>query len=97
MTGLAEFFLTGRHTKTTALETDLIHQTTMDGKRPDSSLHSQVGSETVQDLPLGKFAPYAFKMATGSGKTVVMAMLTVWSFFHRRKVKDSDLSTNFWW
>jgi type III restriction enzyme len=34
-------------------------------------------------------------MATGSGKTIVMAMAVVWSFFHKRMVKDSPLSTNF--
>jgi len=77
------------------LETDLIHQTTMDGKRQIRRYIPEVGSETVQDLPSENLRRYAFKMATGSGKTVVMAMLIVWSFFHRRKVKDSDLSTNF--
>ena len=34
-----------------------------------------------------------FKLATGSGKTWVMAV--VWSHFHKRRVAGSDLSTNF--
>ena len=35
------------------------------------------------------------KMATGSGKTLVMAMMMVWSYFHKLKVEGSDLSKNF--
>jgi type III restriction enzyme len=34
-------------------------------------------------------------MATGSGKTWVMAMAIVWSYFHKKHVPGSDLSTNF--
>ena len=34
-------------------------------------------------------------MATGSGKTWVMAMTIVWSHFHRKTVPGSGLSTNF--
>jgi type III restriction enzyme len=34
-------------------------------------------------------------MATGSGKTWVMAMALVWSHFHRKMVQGSTLSTNF--
>ncbi len=35
------------------------------------------------------------KMATGSGKTKVMSLLIVWSYFHRKYERDSDLSSNF--
>jgi len=48
-----------------------------------------------QDLPPERLRRHAFKMATGSGKTWVMAMAIVWSHFHRRRVPGSDLSTNF--
>ncbi len=34
-------------------------------------------------------------MATGSGKTWVMAMAVVWSHFHKQRVPGSALSTNF--
>jgi type III restriction enzyme len=34
-------------------------------------------------------------MATGSGKTWVMAMAIVWSYFNKKLVPGSDLSTNF--
>jgi type III restriction enzyme len=43
----------------------------------------------------GNFLRYALKLATGTGKTVVMAMLVTWSTLHKRKVSGSTLSTNF--
>lgn len=54
-------------------------------------------SEAVreQDLPPKDLRRYAFKMATGSGKTWVMAMVVVWSYFHRQMVEDSEMSSNF--
>jgi len=38
---------------------------------------------------------YALKLATGTGKTVVMALVVVWSTLHKRKVSGSPLSGNF--
>lgn len=38
---------------------------------------------------------YALKLATGTGKTVVMALLIVWSTLHSEKVSGSSLSRNF--
>ncbi|MCB9898692.1 MAG: DEAD/DEAH box helicase family protein [Planctomycetes bacterium] len=38
---------------------------------------------------------YALKLATGTGKTVVMALFVTWSTLHRRKVSGSSLSANF--
>ena len=43
----------------------------------------------------GDLIRYALKLATGTGKTVVMASVVVWSTLHRRKVSGSSLSTNF--
>jgi len=37
----------------------------------------------------------AVKMATGSGKTVVMALLVAWSYLHRKLEPGSDLADNF--
>lgn len=51
--------------------------------------------ETTQDLPPKDLRRYAFRMATGSGKTWVMAMVVVWCHLHRRLVPDSPLATNF--
>lgn len=54
-----------------------------------------VESVVVQDLPPAGLRRHAFKAATGSGKTVVMALGVVWSFFHRRMVPGSPLTDNF--
>lgn len=43
----------------------------------------------------GDLIRYALKLATGTGKTVVMALLITWSTLHRCKVSGSSLSTNF--
>lgn len=53
------------------------------------------GRVRLQELPLPDLRRYAFKMATGSGKTWVMALAIVWSYFHGKFVPGSDLSTNF--
>ena len=42
----------------------------------------------------GDLLRYAMKLATGTGKTVVMALLS-WSTLHKRKVSGSTLSNNF--
>ncbi len=38
---------------------------------------------------------YVFKMATGSGKTKVMSLTIVWSYFHKLYEKDPTLAQNF--
>jgi type III restriction enzyme len=43
----------------------------------------------------GDLLRYALKLATGTGKTLVMALLVVWSTLHKRKVSGSTLSSNF--
>ena len=43
----------------------------------------------------GNLLRYALKLATGTGKTLVMAMLVTWSTLHKRKVSGSTLSSNF--
>jgi len=43
----------------------------------------------------GELLRYALKLATGTGKTVVMAMLVTWATLHKRKVSGSSLSANF--
>ena len=70
-------------------------QETMDGRRQIRRYISELEKEGVQDLPPEKLRRYAFKMATGSGKTWVMAMVLVWSHFHKKRVPGSSLSTNF--
>ena len=43
----------------------------------------------------GDLLRYALKLATGTGKTVVMALFITWSALHKRKVSGSSLSANF--
>lgn len=47
------------------------------------------------DPSTDKWAKYAFKMATGSGKTMIMAMAVVWSYFNAIREKKGDFSKNF--
>ncbi len=70
-------------------------QTTMDGKRQVRRYVPELGRDGLQDLPPENLRRFAFKMATGSGKTWVMAMAVVWARFHKLRVPGSQLSTNF--
>ena len=87
-------------TYATVTQRDLISksiefQTTMDGRRQLRRYVPELEREGVQDLPPENLLRLAFKMATGSGKTWVMAMAVVWSRLHRQHVSGSQLSTNF--
>ena len=70
-------------------------QTGMDGRRQVRRYVPELERDGVQDLPPENLRRFAFKMATGSGKTWVMAMAVVWSRLHRQRVPGSSLSTNF--
>ncbi len=74
---------------------NIVFQTTMDNRRQIRRYVPELDGEGVQDLPPEDLRRFAFKMATGSGKTWVMAMTVVWSYFHKKRVPGSDLSTNF--
>ena len=69
--------------------------TTMDGRRQVRRWVPERDRDGVQDLPPEDLRRFAFKMATGSGKTWVMAMTIVWARFHKQRVPSSELSTNF--
>jgi type III restriction enzyme len=77
------------------LSKNIEFQTTMDGKRQIRRYVPELDGVGVQDLPPENLHRFAFKMATGSGKTWVIAMAVVWSHFHRKRVPGSELSTNF--
>ncbi len=47
------------------------------------------------DPELDQWAKYAFKMATGSGKTKVMSLVIVWSYFHALRESDSQMARHF--
>lgn len=49
-----------------------------------------------QKMPeTGELVRYALKLATGTGKTLVMALLIAWATLHQAKVSGSALSANF--
>ncbi len=70
-------------------------QTSTDGKRQIRRFIPELDQHGMQDLPPEDLRRFAFKMATGSGKTWVMAMMVVWSRFHKQRVPGSELSSNF--
>ncbi|CAA9283773.1 MAG: Type III restriction-modification enzyme helicase subunit, partial [uncultured Chloroflexia bacterium] len=79
-------------------EEDIFHETNAaTGRRRIRRYVPEHGveSEIVQDLPIENLWRLAFKAATGSGKTVTMALVVVWSYFHKRMVLGSPLSANF--
>lgn len=71
------------------------HGTGIDGQRQIIRFFPEAQSEGTQDLPPEGLARYAFKAATGSGKTVTMALIVAWSYFHRLRQPGSALSRNF--
>ncbi len=76
------------------LSQNIEFQTTMDGQRQVRRYVPELEKEGVQDLPHEDLRRYAFKMATGSGKTWCAAMAVVWARFHKLRVPGSEMSTN---
>ncbi len=74
---------------------NIVFQTTMDGRRQLLRYIPELDKDGVQDLPPEDLRRFAFKLATGSGKTWVVAMAIVWARFHKLRVPGSELSTNF--
>jgi len=64
-------------------------------KRMLTRVVPETGLIAHQEIPTPDHYRYAIKMATGSGKTLVMAMAVVWSYFHRKFELDSKLSKSF--
>ncbi len=67
----------------------------MEGKRKLLRYFPELDQEGEQDLPEKGLLRYAFKMATGSGKTYAMALIIVWSYFNRIREKDTRYPDNF--
>jgi type III restriction enzyme len=66
-----------------------------------SQLTAEFGGPYAETAALGitdeedAWSRYAFKMATGSGKTKVMSLAMVWSYFHSLRESDSPLGRHF--
>ena len=85
----------GTISKRNLFSNNIEFQTSMDGRRQLRRYVPELDSDRVQDLPPKDLCRFAFKMATGSGKTWVMAMAILWSRLHRLTVTNSPMSTNF--
>lgn len=77
----------------TLSEEGVVFETRMDGDR-FVRVPTEKGTESIR-LPAENLPRFACKMATGSGKTLVMALVIVWSYFHARRETNSPLTTNF--
>jgi type III restriction enzyme len=85
---IAEFF---EEPQGTQLELGL----TTRGQRKIRRYIPEIAKEAEQDLPREGLPRMAVKMATGSGKTMVIALAMVWSYLHRRFEHGSGLADNF--
>lgn len=84
----------------TTFNVDLFSRNVEIEARPDGTARlrrfvPELNHEGEQELPPDGLRRFAFKLATGAGKTWVMAMVVVWSHFHKKLVPGSPLSTNF--
>ena len=57
---------------------------------PDAEI-AALGIEERED----EWGRYAFKIATGAGKTKVMSLAIVWSYFHALRESDSEMARHF--
>src|ERR1043166_2659598 len=83
-----------------AIET-LIYLYEVRGIRTLSGLTAEFGGPDSEVAALG-IAPdedlwprYAFKVATGAGKTKIMSLAIVWSYFHALRESDSPMARHF--
>jgi len=67
----------------------------IEGKRKLIRYFPELNQEGEQDLPEKGLLRYAFKMATGSGKTYAMALIMVWSYFNNIRERDPRYPNNF--
>jgi type III restriction enzyme len=84
----------GVQRKENLFDSNFRFQTSSDKRRQLVRVVSEKGDISVEELPPVDLRRFAFKLATGSGKTWVMAMAIVWSHFHKKMVTGSNLSTN---
>lgn len=83
-----------------AIET-LIYLWEVRGIRNLSAMIGEFGGEDRDILAHGinpnedRWPKYAFKVATGAGKTKVMSLAIVWSYFHALRESDSPMTSHF--
>lgn len=67
----------------------------MEGNRKLIRYFPELEQQGEQVLPEKGLLRYAFKMATGSGKTYAMALIIVWSYFNNLREKNNRYPNNF--
>jgi len=79
-----------------AIET-LIYVYEVMKKRNFIDMARDFGAGPIQgyDPSYDQYPLYAFKMATGSGKTYVMALSIVWQYFNRKKENKDDYTSKY--
>lgn len=83
-----------------AMET-FIYLMEVRGHRSLSSLVFEYGGPNAETEALGinpeddEWARYAFKLATGAGKTKCMSLAIVWSYFHALRESGSEMAKHF--
>jgi type III restriction enzyme len=83
-----------------AIET-VIYLYEVRGIRSLTPLMGEFGGPSAETAALGvnpdddRWAKYAFKLATGAGKTKVMSLAIVWSYFHALRESDSPMAKHF--
>jgi len=79
-----------------AIET-LIYVYEVIKKRNFIDMARDFGAGPIQgyDPSYDQYPLYAFKMATGSGKTFVMALTLVWSYFNHKRENKDDYTSKF--
>jgi len=66
------------------LNMDFTIHTNMDGQRLLTRWAPEKEQDVTLELPAENILRYAFKMATGSGKTEVMGMVIAWAYLNRK-------------
>jgi len=83
-----------------AVET-LIYLSESRGIRSLSGLTAEYGGKDAERAAMGidpaedQWPKYAFKVATGAGKTKIMSLAIVWSYFHSIREPNSDMARHF--
>ena len=83
-----------------AIET-LVYLYEVQQTRCVSDLITEYGEQTDLFMAMGipprenAWAKYAFKLATGTGKTMCMSLAIVWSYFHALREPNSQMTTRF--
>ena len=79
----------------------LIYLYEVRGIRSLTPLMAEFAGPSAETAALGvnpdddRWAQYAFKLATGAGKTKVMSLSIVWSYFHALRESDSPMAKHF--